>query len=181
MGREPPAIISERWIAAAFEQKGRRTAEQVEVLKQSDTLIDEIRRADVLLIATPNYNYGMPAALKAWVDQVIRVEETFSFDLARGDQPLEPILSGRTMVILSSSGEFGYAPGGPNAEHNHLEPHLRSAGRLFGVSSTFHIAIEYEEFGGERHALSKAEAHRRARELARQLASTSVDHCAEQA
>lgn len=179
VGREPPAIISEAWIAAAFKARGQRTPEQAAILQLSDTLIDEIRRADVLLIATPNYNYGMPAALKAWVDQVIRVDETFSFDLARGDQPLEPIFSDKTMVILSSAGEFGYAPGGLNADHNHLAPHLLSAGRLLGVSRTHHIAIEYEEFGDERHARSKRDAHRRARELARKLARLHLDSCTE--
>ncbi len=35
--------------------------------------LGELRRADLLLIATPMYSFGMPAALKAWVDQVVRV------------------------------------------------------------------------------------------------------------
>jgi len=181
VGREPPAIISEAWIAAAFVERARRTPEQAAILALSDALIDEIRRADLLLVATPNYNYGMPAALKAWVDQVIRVDETFSFDLARGDQPLEPIFSDKTMVILSSAGEFGYAPGGPNAAHNHLEPHLLSAGRLLGVARTHRVGIEYQEFGDERHARSKDEAHRRAQELARELARLHLGRSTEPA
>ncbi len=49
------------------------------------------------------YNYGMPAALKAWFDQIIRINKTFTFDLARGDFPLEPIMSGKTLVLLTSS------------------------------------------------------------------------------
>jgi len=51
--------------------------------------------SDVIIIATPMYNYGMPAALKAWFDQVIRVNETLSLDLVRGDWPLKPVLSGK--------------------------------------------------------------------------------------
>ena len=36
------------------------------------------------------YNYGMPAQLKAWFDQIIRINKIFDFDLARGDFPLQP-------------------------------------------------------------------------------------------
>ena len=58
------------------------------------------------------HNYGMPSALKSWFDKVIRIEKTFTFDLARGDFPLEPIMGGKTLVVLSSRGEFGFGPGG---------------------------------------------------------------------
>jgi FMN-dependent NADH-azoreductase len=53
------------------------------------------------------HNYGMPAVLKAWFDQVVRIQKSFTFDLARGDRPLEPILSGKTLVALNSCGQFG--------------------------------------------------------------------------
>ena len=56
----------------------------------------------------------MPAALKAWFDQVVRIDKTFTFDLTRGDAPLEPILVGKTLILLTSWGEFGFAAGGPN-------------------------------------------------------------------
>ncbi len=62
-------------------------------LAYSDSAIAELVAADLIVLGTPMYNYGMPSALKAWVDQVIRVGRTFSFDLARGDWPLEPLLS----------------------------------------------------------------------------------------
>jgi len=122
VGIAPPPPISEPWIDAAFTPEVQRTEQQRALLSLSDELIEELRLADLLLIATPMYNYGMPAALKAWVDQVIRVHETFTFDLARGDWPLEPVLKGKTLVLLTSSGEFGFAPGGVRAELDHLTP-----------------------------------------------------------
>lgn len=81
---------------------------QQRALALSDELVDELERAEVLVLGTPMYNYGMPTALKGWVDHVIRINRTFSFDLARGDFPLRPILSGKTLVLLTSSGEFGF-------------------------------------------------------------------------
>jgi len=62
----------------------------------SDILIGELVQSEIIVITTPMYNYGMPASLKAWFDQVIRINKTFSFDLARGDKPIEPIQNGKT-------------------------------------------------------------------------------------
>ena len=154
VGVSPPPAISEDWIAAVFTPEDQRSASQQEAVALSDTLIHELDRANIILIATPMYNYGMPAALKAWVDQVIRVDKTFSFDLARGDQPLEPIMSGKVMVLLTSCGEFGFGPGGLRQDMNHLDPHLRTIGRYLGVEATHQIAIEYQEFGDNRHRAS---------------------------
>ncbi|MGH0031650.1 MAG: FMN-dependent NADH-azoreductase [Myxococcota bacterium] len=158
VGIAPPPPISEPWIGAAFTPEAQRTERQRALLSLSDELIEELRQADLLLIATPMYNYGMPAALKAWVDQVVRVHETFTFDLGRGDWPIEPVLEGKTLVLLTSSGEFGFAPGGVRAELDHLTPHLRTCSRYLGVAETHRVAIEYQEFGDERHRRSVEEA-----------------------
>jgi len=159
VGLHPPPYVSQDWVAAAFTPQEKRTPDEIELLATSDTLIGELACADILVIATPMYNYGMPAALKAWVDQVIRVDKTFTFDLARGDHPLEAVLSGKAMVLLTSSGEYGFAPGGERAGMNHLDPHLRTLGRYFGVAEDYHIAIEYQEFGDARHTASVTAAH----------------------
>jgi len=158
IGVSPPPFVSEAWIGAAFTSPDGRTPQQHDLLRASDEMIDELTRADILVMATPMYNYGMPATLKAWFDQVIRVNRTFSFDLARGDYPLEPILRGKTLVILASRGEFGFEPGGVRQSMNHLETHIRVAARYLGVETSHLIAIDYQEFGDHRHERSVAEA-----------------------
>ncbi len=65
--------MTEEWIGAVFTAGDQLTAEQSERIRMSDTLINEIDRADVIVIGSPMYNYGMPAALKSWFDQVIRI------------------------------------------------------------------------------------------------------------
>jgi len=169
IGRMPPFIISEAWVAAAFEAPDARSHEQHALLALSDTLINELAAADLILLSTPMYNYGMPAALKAWVDQVVRINKTFTFDLSRGDRPLEPILSGKTLVLMTASGEFGFAPGELNAAHNHLAPHVKTVSKYLGVEDMHHIAIEYQEFKDTRHAQSIRKAHDAAIALARQM------------
>ncbi len=160
IGLNPPPAVSEDWIAAAFTPEEKRTKAQQATLQLSDTLIDEVERADIILLGVPMYNYGMPSALKAWFDQVIRVNKTFTFDLARGDEPLETILSGKHLVILSSRGEFGFEPGGVREHRNHLDPHIRTCSKFLGVVQDHLIAIEYQEFRDERHTRSVKNAHR---------------------
>jgi len=170
LAKEPPPFVTEAWIASAFTEPGRRTEEQRRVLEASDRLIDELEQADVIVLGTPMYNYGMPAALKAWFDQVIRVGRTFSFDLSRGDWPLEPILTGKTLVLLSSRGEFAFAPGGARAHMNHLDPHIATCAGYLGVTRSHLVSIEYQELGGERHERSIGSALQSIVELAATLA-----------
>eukprot|EP00435_Cladocopium_sp_Y103_P076834 s1_g573.t1 len=158
VGLHPPAPISEDWIDAAFTPVDQRTTEQRAELETSDRLIDEIEKSDIILIATPMYNYGLPASLKAWVDQIVRVGRTFTFDLARGDRPLEPIFSGKTLVVLTAAGEFGFSPGGINADADHLVPHIRTISKYLGADRLHHVGIEYQEFGDHRFETSKTEA-----------------------
>lgn len=169
LGATPPDFVSEDWIAAVFTPEQDRNGEQRALLALSDRLIDEVAQADLILIATPMYNYGMPASLKAWFDQVVRIDKTFSFDLARGDFPLQPMLSGKTLVLLSASGEFGFEPGGIRESMNHLGPHLRTLGHYLGAEDFHEIRIEYQEFGDGRHQQSIDRAYRAADRLVETL------------
>lgn len=158
LGRSPPPAVSEPWIAAAFTPDDQRNDEQRKLLALSDELIGELERADIIVIGTPMYNYGMPAALKAWFDQVIRINRTFTFDLARGDRPLEPILCGKCLVVLTSCGEFGFEPGGLNEGAGHLVPHIKTTSKYLGADHISHVGVEFQEFGDERHEASKEQA-----------------------
>lgn len=172
VGKTPPSIISEKWIAAVFSDE--MTSEQQDLTRMSDQYIAEIAAADLIVITTPMYNYGMPAALKAWFDQVVRINKTFTFDLTRGDRPLEPILSGKPVVALTSWGEFGFEMGGINEGGDNLVPHLRFASRYLGMSEFHHIGIEYQEFGDARHDCSKADADRSVCDLVKCLGPTGA-------
>ena len=175
VGLRPPAAISESWIAAAFTPPEQRLPEQMLLLKASDRFIEEVAQADIILIATPMYNYGMPASLKAWIDQVVRIGKTFTFDLARGDQPLEPVFTGKTLVTLTASGEFGFGPGGMNCGAGHLVPHLRTVSKYLGTDEMHHVGIEYQEFGDHRFDASKARAVQQVERLAAELAGARRD------
>lgn len=174
VGHQPPSVVGEAWIRAGFTPIEARTPEMADALAESMTLIDEVRRADVLVLAAPLYNYGLPASLKAWIDQIVRPGETFSFDLQRGDFPIRSTLSGKSLVVLSSRGEFGFEPGGIREGWNHLSPHLRTiATRLLGIAAEniHEVASEYQEFDDERHRCSRRQALHDATELGARLAT----------
>ena len=178
VGVNPPQFISQDWIGAVFTPESNRSSQQKMLLAQSDEFIAEVEKANLIVISSPMYNYGMPAQLKAWFDQIIRINKTFDFDLARGDKPLAPLLSGKTLLIVTSSGEFGFEKGGINELSNHLIPHLRTLSKYLGVTEIYEISSEYQEFADDRHAKSLQMAERKASEIASLLAEKlSLETC----
>ncbi|MBE0379804.1 FMN-dependent NADH-azoreductase [Pseudoalteromonas prydzensis] len=174
VGVNPPPFITQDWIGAVFTPENKKTAEQKQLLALSDTLIAEIAAADIIVISSPMYNYGMPAQLKAWFDQVVRINKTFDFDLSRGDFPLQPLLSCKTLVVITSTGEFGFEQGGIREHMSHLVPHLRTLSKYLGVTTIHEIASEYQEFADQRHRQSLVKAYTKAQALALQLSSSNM-------
>jgi len=93
-------VVSESWIGSIFTPKDDRSAAQAEILAFSDSLVDELRQADRLVIGMPIYNFSMPAALKNWVDLVCRAGETFRYS---GTGP-EGLLTGKKAYVVVASG-----------------------------------------------------------------------------
>ena len=177
VGLNPIPAIDHKFIHAAFTPPEEREPWMSERLALSDELVDEVIAADIVVLGAPMYNYGMPTALKGWIDHIARIGRTFSFDLARGDTPIEPILSGKRLVVLSSRGEFGFAPGGVRAHLNALDPALAACAHYFGVAQADidTIAIEYQEFKDARHEASVESAEARTRALAAKLAGAAAE------
>ncbi len=101
----PP--VDEAWIGANFTPKDQRNEEQKAVLGSSDALVEELRAADVIVVGLPIYNFGIPASLKLWVDQIVRAGETFSY----GEAGPVGLLEGKRAVVTVASG--GVETGSP--------------------------------------------------------------------
>ena len=93
-------FIDEAWIGANFTDDDARTLEQKEKLALSNALVSELEAADVVLIGLPIYNFGVPAALKAWIDLVARRGLTFNYT---PDGPVG-LLEGKRAIISVASG-----------------------------------------------------------------------------
>ena len=146
-----------------------------EVLRESDELVDELVdeliRADLIVASVPMYNFSMLAQFKAYIDNIVRVGRTFGFDRNRAGEPYWPLLAdqGKRLLIVSSRGDYGYGAGGRIEARNHVEPTVRTAFAYLGITDTYAIAAEYDEFGDERLAQSLAHAEVEADRLAEQL------------
>lgn len=73
-----PHLTAERF-QAFLKKPGERTAAEQGVVRYSDALIDELKRADVIVLGLPLYNFGVPSALKAYFDHVARAGATFRY------------------------------------------------------------------------------------------------------
>jgi len=93
-------FVDAAWVSANLTEPDARNAAQRQALLLSDELVAEVMAADVLVIATPIYNFGVPASLKAWIDQVARARLTFRYT-EHGPQGL---LAGKKAYVLVATG-----------------------------------------------------------------------------
>lgn len=172
VGQAPPTPVTGDWIHAAFTPPARREAWMHDALAESDALIDELLAADVIVAGVPMYNFGVPSTFKAYIDNIVRVGRTFGFDRNREGEPYWPLLSDadKTLVVLSSRGDYGYGPGERLAAINHVEPSVFTPLRYLGITDAHGVAVEYDEFGGERLQASIAVAEAQIDALVERLA-----------
>jgi|SRR5690554_1278926 len=166
IGINPPQLISVEWIEAAFTPVENRSKSMHAVLAESDALASEVVQADILVLGVPLYNFGPPAAFKAWIDNIISMGRTIDYNQKYDTHPYLPfkhylpLLADRPRhaIILSARGGFDFDPGRPLAALNHLEPSARTALQFIGISGFHNIAIEHQEEGGEALAASTESA-----------------------
>lgn len=94
-----PHLTAERF-AANLTPPEQRTPQQAELAAYADALIAELQAADTIVIASPVYNFGPPATLKAWADLVARAGTTFRYT-AEGP---EGLLKGKKAYLAIASG-----------------------------------------------------------------------------
>lgn len=165
LGLHPASMVSEQWIAAAFNNVDQRTDDMRNALKESDALLDELISATALVIGIPMYNFGVPATFKAWIDQIVRIGRSFLFEPDDAQQPYKPLLADKPVFIIVATGDGGYEPGGPYESLNHIEPYLRTVFPFIGIKDLHFIYVGNDEFGGERLVQSLAAAQKKIQQL----------------
>lgn len=153
-----PTPVNEPWIASAFAPAEDRTALMQQQLAESEALLAEIEAADALVLGVPMYNFGVPAQLKAYFDQIIRADRSFRFD-PEAEPQYQPLLGDKATFVIVSVGDGDLLPGGPMAEYNFLEPHLTTMLDFIGLQSVEFVRVGYDEYQDERfeNALTAAE------------------------
>jgi FMN-dependent NADH-azoreductase len=107
LNETPHPILDEVALAALFTPADDRTPEQAARVGLDDALIAEVQSADVLVLGVPMYNFGVPAALKNWIDAIARAGVTFRYT-ANGP---EGLLKGKKVyVALTRGGKYRNTP-----------------------------------------------------------------------
>lgn len=125
--------LDEAWVEANLTPADQRTAAQKAALALSDSLIDEIQAADVLVIGTPIYNFAIPAALKAWVDQIARAGVTFKYSETG---PIGLLENKRAIIAIASGGTA------VGSEIDFASGYLRHIMGFIGISDVTFIAAD---------------------------------------
>lgn len=129
LGHYPVPYVDEAWIAAAFTPPATHTSEMTQALKVSDDLVDEFLAADRYVLGVPMYNLNVPPALKAYIDQIVRVGRTFSV----GADGYKGLVEGKKMIVLTARGS-DFRPESPIAAYDFQEPYLRAIFGFIGVT-----------------------------------------------
>jgi FMN-dependent NADH-azoreductase len=137
VGRFPPSPVGERWIAAAFGDSGT----QAKVLSESEALIQEVVSADAIVMGVPMYNFGVPAQLKAYFDQVVRIGRTFAYH-PDSDDPYRPLLASKPCIVITSVSDAALYPDGALAHLNFCDPHLTTLWGFIGITGPLYIRAE---------------------------------------
>jgi FMN-dependent NADH-azoreductase len=150
VGSDPLPHLTADTVAAI---KGEPATEaELAARALSDSLVEELAAADILVIASPMYNFGMSSTLKAWFDHVLRAGVTFRYT-AEGP---EGLMMGKKAVLIES--RAGFYSEGPGAAMDGQEPHIRNLLGFIGIDDVTVIRAEKLAFGPEAAAAAIAEA-----------------------
>jgi FMN-dependent NADH-azoreductase len=134
------AVVNDEWVAANQTPRDERTDAHVSALTISDLLIEEVRKADTLVIGVPIYNFGIPASLKAWIDQICRVGETFSYT---ENGPVGHLSGKRAYLVITSGGVSS------GSEIDFATNYMKHVLGFIGISDVEIIAADRLMFDGE--------------------------------
>jgi FMN-dependent NADH-azoreductase len=126
-------FIDESWVSANFTPALDRTKAQQQRLSFSDYLIDEIRRADHIVLTTPMYNFGVPATLKSWIDLICRAGVTFQYT---ADGPIGLVDNKRVDIVITTGGVALQSP------VDFVSDYLKHIFRFIGIEDVNIIAAD---------------------------------------
>ncbi|MFI6261889.1 FMN-dependent NADH-azoreductase [Micromonospora sp. NPDC051006] len=134
LGKQPLPHLDEAGGLARMVPPDQHTPEQRASWQLTEHLVDEVKRADTVLLGLPLYNYGAPSSVKTWVDHLIA--PGIAYDPATG----AGLLGDREFIVLASRGG-GYSAGTPREGWDHAEPWLPHGISQTGLEPRF-IAAE---------------------------------------
>ncbi|WP_296347473.1 NAD(P)H-dependent oxidoreductase [Reyranella sp.] len=132
----PPALIDEAFTEAMYVPAAKQDEGQRQALAESETMISELEQTGGLVISTPMNNFTVPAVLKAWIDQVLRLERTFR-STPTGKVGL---LTDRPTYVVVATG--GFITGERARQPDFLTPYLKAVLATLGIKTIQFLYLE---------------------------------------
>ncbi len=148
-GTHPLPHLSGEVLAAIFTPLDQQTEAQKELVKTSDTMVDELLAADVIVVGAPMWNFSVPSALKAWIDHISRAGKTFKYTESG---PKGLVSSDKKVIVVSSRG--GIYTEGPAQAFDFQEAYLKAVFGFLGITDVSFVRAEGVSMGPD--AVSKA-------------------------
>ena len=124
-------------IATVF-QGQQPNAEQAALFAQMMSVVKQVKSARRLVIAYPMYNFGIPARLKDWLDNLVVPDETFRY----GENSAPQGLMGEHKVLLLQASGSVYSEG-PMAQMDFASSYLKTLlGGFLGFASVDTVYAE---------------------------------------
>ncbi|MFB6457356.1 FMN-dependent NADH-azoreductase [Chitinophaga sp. Hz27] len=123
--------------SAYFTPPSERTSLQLEALQDSDEAVTQLEMADIIVISVATHNFGIPSALKSWIDHIVRAGRTFSY----GSGMPEGLLDSKKKVYLAIASK-GVFSEGPLKAMDFTEPYLRVVLPFIGLTDITTYRIE---------------------------------------
>ncbi|TDW51873.1 FMN-dependent NADH-azoreductase [Flavobacterium sp. 270] len=136
LSKTPLPYLTDLHISAVYTPEEAHTAEQTAAVKYSDEAIENLLEADVIVIGVPLYNFGIPAVLKGWIDQIARAGKTFSY--ADGS-PKGLVTDKKVYLAIASGAVFSE---GPYKSYDFSESYLRTVLGFMGMTDVTTFRVE---------------------------------------
>ena len=146
----PHPVLDEVALSALFTPAEQRTPEQAARVALDDALIGEIQAADVLVLGVPMYNFGVPSALKNWIDAIARAGVTFRYT----QNGPEGLLKGKKVyVALARGGKYR------DTAADTQVPYLNMVFSFLGLTDVRFVYAEGLAMGSDSEQAAIASAH----------------------
>lgn len=132
--KDVPLIVIEEWYVGSHKEESVRTQKEKDALKISDILINEILSSDYIVIGSPMHNFGISSTLKLYLDQIIRVNKTWTASY-------KGMLSKQKIYVIITRGGGGYEVGEAMYYMNQQEPYLRAVFGFIGIKEPHFIKL----------------------------------------
>ena len=150
-----PHLDAERFLSFVA-APAERTSRQQALVAESDALVDEIKRAQIIVLGLPMYNFGVPSTLKAYFDHIARAGVTFRYT-ATGP---EGLLSGKKVYIFAARGGR-YAGTARDSQTTYVRDFLA----FIGITDVEFVYAEGLNLGEPSKQEALAGAHQRIEQL----------------